>query len=215
MGVGVGYDLLDQFLYEVWKAGALRIKLDEHDLAPVLAQIPFLNGLDPVLDVSAELALPPVVEAGPGGTLLFSFGEMRMTLRLDVGIFQIALTTDLGARTQVAIAIDGGAVRVTPTVSELHLDLGRRTFSGLNPEAVEQLVRAIAPELVGRIAASLEAFRLPEFDLATAGLPGVRLGIDSGRMSAGPDGVAFTGSVSLLTGTPAPSAGPGCPAPLH
>jgi hypothetical protein len=210
MAVGVGYNLLNQFLYEVWKAGALEIKLDERDLADALPRIPGLAGLDVVLNVKAELGMPPVVEPGANGQILFSFGELRLDIMLDVGVFQVSIAANVGARTDVALAIEDGAVRVTPTVRELHLDLGRRAFSGLNPEAVEALVRAMAPELVTRIAGSLEAFRLPQFDLDGAGLPGVRLGIDSGKVTAGAQGATFAGRVSVLTDTPAPTTGPGC-----
>jgi hypothetical protein len=214
MGVGVGYNLLNQFLYELWHAGALKLTLDEGDLAAALPRVPALAGLDAVLDVTAELALPPVVEQGEGGKVRVSFGELRVDLKLDVGVFQIALQTNVGARADLELTIEDGGVRVVPEVKELHFELGRRTFSGLNPEAVQSLVRAIAPEMVGRIAGALEAFRLPEFDLETAGLPGVRLGIESGTVTAGPAGVQFAGRVAVITGEPRPVAGPNCASPL-
>ncbi len=214
MAVGVGYNLLNQFLYELWHAGALEITLDEGDLADVLPKVPGLGGLDVVINVKAALSMPPVVERGANGDVLFSFGELRLDIMLDLGVFQLSIAANVGARTDVALTIEDGAVRVTPTVRELHLDLGRRAFSGLNPEAVEALVRAIAPELVGRIAGSLEAFRLPEFDLENAGLPGVRLGIESGSVDAAAAGVTFTGSVAVITDVPPPTTGPGCPSRL-
>ena len=215
MAVGVGYNLLNQFLFELWRGGALKITLDEGDLAAALPSVPALAGLDVILDVKAELGLPPVVEAGEGGKLRVSVGEIRVDIKLDAGVFQIALAVNVGAVAAVELSIADGAPRVAVAIEELHFDLGRKTFSGLNPEAVRQLVAAIAPELVGRVAGALEAFKLPAVDLTQVGVAGVRIGIDSGTVRAAAGGVAFSGTISVLTDPPAPSAGPGCAAPLN
>jgi hypothetical protein len=201
-------------MYELWRAGALSITLDEGDLAAALPQVKALAGLDLILDVKAELGLPPVVEPGEGGRLRVSVGEIRVAIKLDTGLFQVSLDVNVGARAAVELAIEGGAPRAAVDIEELHFDLGRKTFSGLNPEAVRQLVAAIAPELVGRVAAALEAFQLPAVDLTQVGVAGVRIGIESGTVRATPAGVAFSGAISVLTEAPAPSAGPGCAAPL-
>jgi hypothetical protein len=194
MAVGVGYNLLNQFLFELWRGGALKITLDEGDLAAALPSVPALAGLDVILDVKAELGLPPVVEAGEGGKLRVSVGEIRVDIKLDAGVFQIALAVNVGAVAAVELSIADGAPRVAVAIEELHFDLGRKTFSGLNPEAVRQLVAAIAPELVGRVAGALEAFKLPAVDLTQVGVAGVRIGIDSGTVRAAAGGVAFSGT---------------------
>lgn len=182
MGLAIGYDVFNLFLFEAWRAGAMEFFLDGEDLADALGHLGGgQNGFDDVAAVTGRLEMPPVLSLSENGELLLSFGQLHVDGYMTTDLYQFTLQADVGARVAVGMMVEEGAIRVAPALRELYLDLERGSWDGLDPEAVETLLREMAPALVRVIAARLERFELPVFDLGLVGLEGSWAGLAGGE----------------------------------
>ena len=197
-GVALGYNLFNQFSFVLWKAGAFEIQLTEEDLAAVLEQVPEIELLHPTLDVKARLGLPAVAEPS-GGALRVSIGELETEILVSTDLFEVTLHSTVAARAGVSVSVMDQKLHADLTVSEIHVDLERQAFAGLDPEAVERLVEALAPVLVDVIEARLGDLPLPWFDLAAAGLPEIKVGVRSATVTAGPDSLGIPAELEILS----------------
>jgi hypothetical protein len=197
LGVDVGYNLLNQYLHELWAGGAFKTALSPDALAAAVAKVPTVARLEPTIDVLADLGLPPVVEPDNGGGV-FSLGGLAVELYVGTDLFQFTVTADLGARFRLNPAVEDGRIVVRPELLEVQVDIGRRAFSGLNTEAVEDLLRELAPSLATELASRLKAFNIPALDLTAVGLPGVRLGLDDANVAAQAQTLAIGGQLAVL-----------------
>jgi hypothetical protein len=201
VAMSISHNLLNQFLYEAWAAGILEFAVDQDDLMDAMGHIPGAkDAFDNVLGIVGRLTLPPVIHRDKAGRVMLSFGEAKVDGFLATNLYQITLEGNIGARSEIELTIQDGALQVTPVLKEVYVEVARKHFVGLDPEAVEMLLREAAPLFMEAIAKKLEAFRVPAFNLESAGMPGIVLGIDVGTFTPYPDSYNFTGDLLDLGG---------------
>jgi hypothetical protein len=193
----VGYDQLNRHLYELWRGGVLAVAFNEGDLSAALARVPSVERLHPTLDVLADLGLPPVAEPDGAGGVRLSAGDLHVQLFLGTDLFQVTVEANVALRVGLVIAIENQELVVRPTLEEIKVDIGRKAFSGLNTETVEDLLVEMAPALAEQLAGRLRTFPVPRFDLATLGLPSMFLGLDQATLTAGDRSFALSGELAL------------------
>jgi hypothetical protein len=196
-GVAIGYNLFNQVSFTLWKANAFEISLTEADLAEVLAQVPEIELLHPTLDVTARLGLPAVADGTADG-LRVSIGELQTEILVSTDLFEVTLHATVAARADVDVSVTEQKLHADLTVKEIHVDLERHAFPGLDPEAAERFVEALAPVLVDVVEARLGDLPLPFFDLAAAGLPEVKVGLKTAVVTATEQAIGVAAELSIL-----------------
>ncbi len=198
-GVAIDYNLFNQFSYELWNAGAFSLSLDESDpnIAAAIAAIPALKTLNPIVDIEASLAMPVVAQPSASGALHVSMGEVHATVFLATDYFQVTLEVTVAARSDIAATVAGGKLGVGIALKEIHVDLERHAFAGLETEAVERFIEGMAPTLVKQLGGKLSGLPLPVFDFGPLGLPNVKAVVNSATVTAGPGALAVAGAVSI------------------
>ena len=194
VSVQIPYDLLNRFSYELWNAGGFETTVSEADLQAVLDKLPAVRQYDPIVDVLAEFRLPPVISRDGGGVQL-SFGQLEVELFVGSSLFQLVVEANLAGRVTLAVEVESGVLKFVPALTEVHVDIGQKAFSGLNVESVEALLREMAPALLSSVARKLEAFHLPSFDMTNVGLPGTVLELDNARLVADESTMTLAGDL--------------------
>jgi hypothetical protein len=200
LDVALDYNFFNQFAYELWNSGAFSLSLDETDpnIAAAIAGIAPLKTLNPIVDIEASLALPVVAQPG-SGALHLSMGEVHATVFLATDYFQVTLDVNVAARADIAASVSGGKLGVAVSLKEIHVDLERHAFAGLETEAVEKFIEGMAPTLVQQLGAKLSGLPLPAFDLGPLGLAGVKVGVDSAVVTAAPTSLSIAGGIKVTT----------------
>lgn len=146
----------------------------------------------------------PVVSADPSSGLELSFGEMQTQVFFTSDLVQATIQANLAARVTLEATVEGRRLRLRPSLSEFHIDVGRETFSGLNPEAVEKLLKEMLPGLVDSLASKIQTFPIPEISLAQLGEPDARLGLENASVTATQQDVRLSGDLTVLHGAAEP-----------
>lgn len=97
----------------------------------------------------------------------------------------------------LALSIKNQELVIVPTLEDITVDIGRRAFSGLNTETVEELLVEMAPTLMTEVTRRIKSFPMPRFDLSTLGLPSMYLGLTNATLTAGDRSFALSGELGL------------------
>ncbi|MBN2798068.1 MAG: hypothetical protein JXX28_02885 [Deltaproteobacteria bacterium] len=190
-------DLVNQLLFASWAAGQLsQIELTTEDLSAIGDEVG--APLGPVVGLSLDLALPPVVEprTREDMDLNLAIGEMLLSFaRADGAVHAFSVNAATGAKVaregdageeQVLLVLDGRPSAVEIEVGVLEHD------PNLDPGDVAALVRMIIPPLLARSGDFLPTFTVPPVALDefsdSGALVGVSLRLDDPEFSVTPEG---------------------------
>jgi hypothetical protein len=205
MAVALHDDVVNQALFAFWWARGTTMDLDAEQIAVILPDAP-VEGLD----VSIDLALPPVVSScTPGGATWLQIGDARVLVHFEVNGQPASVDAWVSASVEVdleASAAPDATVSFTFGVVRL-VSSGFQVLSTSGPlEGAEALVEAILQEVVtGLIADPLSGGVFHSFPVPHLDLGGYIPGFPTGTIvSFDPDAVSRKDGYVMLTGRAVP-----------
>lgn len=199
LGVGIGFDLVNQALYALWYGGGI-----DMDLGPSL--LPSQVGGATQTRAHLRALLPPVMQ--PSGDTQYPLELQAGELVLDLDLaglgglppIQATLHAAFFARASVSVDAQGQLQLALDPRVDLHLDFDSSLEGVLDvvgfTQSIEATLSSLIPQLVGQV---LRGIPLPSFDLSQmAGnyLPaGIVLGVGQPTVAVQPSYLVLEGNV--------------------